>query len=278
MNTTTTTPGSTGLGAPSTEEEALAQTLLEALNRRTPLQVSDYAHAVADLDSAYRVQHRLTQLKGEPVAGYKVSLTSEQTQHMFDATEPLYGAQVASRVRAAPLTLHPADVMAPLVEVELNFRVLNPLGAEATVESVFESTTVAAGLEVPDSRFADWFPDLPKELVGSDAAVGGYLVYGQEAPTATAFSAPDELSEVHAVLTHDGEHVREGGSSEVLGNPLNAVVWLAQALDRHGLGGLRPGQRVSSGTFVLPPALTAGTWTASYDHGLGDVSVTLARG
>jgi hypothetical protein len=36
---------------------------------------------------------------------------------------------------------------------------------------------------------------------------------------------------------------------------------------------LKKDQRVSSGTFVLPPSLTKGTWQASFDNGLGLVSL-----
>ena len=263
------------LGETTTQEHEFASVLYDAYHNHAPLNVSDYSGKVKDLTAAYRVQHELTRLKGEPVAAYKVSLTSEQTQKMFDATEPLYGAQVASRVRQTPLTLSLAELFEPLVEVELNFRVTKPLGRGTTAADVFESTTVAAGLEVPDSRFRNWFPSLPKELVGSDAAVGGYVLYATEHPTAELFSSVDALTKVKAQLWHDGKQVAEGDSTEVLGNPLNSVAWLANALDAQGMGGLKVGQRVSSGTFVLPPKLTAGTWKATYDSGLGDVEVTV---
>ena len=35
------------------------------------------------------------------------------------------------------------------------------------------------------------------------------------------------------------------------------------------------GQLVSSGTFLLPPHLTKGVWTAKFDHGFGDVTVNV---
>lgn len=37
----------------------------------------------------------------------------------------------------------------------------------------------------------------------------------------------------------------------------------------------RVGQLVSSGTFLLPPHLTAGKWEAKFDHGFGDVVVNV---
>ena len=262
----------------STEaEHEFAFALFRALRTRRPLETPVYARRVPNLHSAYRVQRALTAMKGEPVTGYKVSLTSKQTQRMFGANEPLYGAQVASRVRRAPLTVSLGDLMEPLVEVELNFRVVSALGAGTTLRNVLDSTTVAPGLELPDSRFRDWFPSLPKELVCADAAVGGYILYGRERPTKELFPTVADLTRVTAQLWHNGRQVAEGGSQEVLGNPLRSVAWLANTLDTHGYGGLHTGQRVSSGTFVLPPKLTAGTWRATYDSGLGDVSVTVTQ-
>ena len=279
MSTTTTAPVTTAteLGEASDAERRFASVLFEAYNNRTPLEVAAYAGKVADLTSAYRVQRELTALKGEPVAAYKVSLTSEQTQHMFDASEPLYGAQVASRVRQTPLSVSLSECMEPLVEVELNFRATSTLGAGTTPEDVLNATTVAPGLELPDSRFRNWFPSLPKELVCSDAAVGGFVLYGTEHSTRDLFPHVDDLTHVSATLWHDGEQVAQGASTEVLGNPLNSVAWLANALAAHGFGGLQAGQRVSSGTFVLPPKLTAGSWKAVYDHDLGEAAVTVTN-
>ena len=65
----------------------------------------------------------------------------------------------------------------------------------------------------------------------------------------------DQLRDMNVRLV-DGQGAALGGGkgSDVLGHPLNAVVWLAQALKAQGLA-LRPGQVVSLGSFsaLLPP-------------------------
>lgn len=266
MTTTTTTE----------TETQFAERLFNAYQTQQALTMADFSAAVADEDAAYRVQEKLTVLKNQPVGGYKVSLTSEQTQKMFDAHNPLYGAQVSSHFLAAPTTVRLSQLMDPLVEVELVFKAKETLSADDQLEDLLRKTTVAPGLELPDSRFADWFPDLPKNLVVADAAVGGLVVYGHEVDTDQCFKSVDDVATPHCRLTHDGEELKTGVASEVLGNPLKSLHWLVGKLAAQGKT-LTAGQRVSSGTFVLPPHLTAGHWQADFDHDLGQVQLDVTN-
>ncbi|OIM24908.1 hypothetical protein ATX62_05080 [Oenococcus oeni] len=77
-------------------EKEVANDLYQALVNKRPLKVTEYEKKVTDFDTAYRVQHAFTELKKEPLGGYKVSLTSEQTQRMFNSDSPFYGAETAS--------------------------------------------------------------------------------------------------------------------------------------------------------------------------------------
>lgn len=109
--------------APESAEAKLAQALYRAYQNKEPLTMADWTDKVQDEPTAYKVQHELMKLKGQPLGGYKVSLTSEQTQKMFDSTEPLYGAQVQSHFVQSPVTLAlKTDLMDPLAEVELVLR------------------------------------------------------------------------------------------------------------------------------------------------------------
>ena len=66
--------------------------------------------------------------------------------------------------------------------------------------------------------------------------------------------------------------MKDGESSEVLGNPFKSLQWLVKKLDEQGKT-FSKGQMVSSGTFVLPPKLTAGEWEVKFDQGFGNVVV-----
>lgn len=255
----------------SENEAELTQALYNSWRTQNPLNEDDWSNYATDDETAYRVQDELTRLKNEPVGGYKVSLTSKQTQDMFDSNEPLYGAQLASHFLHAPTTVNLSDLMEPLVEVELCFRAKEDLSPDDTLEDLLNKTTVAPALEVPDSRFKDWFPSLSKYMVMSDAAVGGLVVYGDEFDT-KLFKTVDALENVNCTLLHDGEELKSGKSTEVLGNPLKSLKWLVDKLaTQHKT--LKKDQRVSSGTFVLPPSLTKGAWQARFDNGLGNVDL-----
>lgn len=255
----------------SKEATTFVNHLFNAYETRKPLVESNYAGLVEDEDTAYEVQREFTARKNERVGGYKVSLTSKQTQDMFDSDSPLYGAQVESHFMQSPVQLHlSSQLMAPLAEVEMLFTAKERLSSRDTLEDLFHKTKVAAAVEVPDSRFADWFPSLSKYMVMADAAVGGYVVYGQEMDTDQLFESVTDLENVTCELYHDGKKLKDGASSEVLGNPLNSLKWLVDKLESQGMP-LLAGQRVSSGTFLLPESLSKGTWKATFDKGLGAV-------
>ena len=252
------------------KQEKFVKALYQAYTTQKPLKEADWKDVVTDDDTAYQVQADLTALKKEAVGGYKVSLTSEETQKMFASTTPLYGAQVKSHFLASPVKRSLKTLMEPLVEVELEFRAKEDLHASDSLEDLMKKTKVAAGMEVPDSRFSDWFPKLSKYMVMSDAAVGGLVLYGKEDETTNVFKNTDDVATVKCQLFHDGKKVRDGVASEVLGNPLKSLHWLVAKLEEQGKG-FKAGQLVSSGTFVLPPKLAVGKWSAQFDHGLGNV-------
>ena len=61
----------------STSEQSLAKTLFKAYSTGKALDMAEYANVVTDDASAYRVKDYFTELKGEWIGGYKVSLTSK---------------------------------------------------------------------------------------------------------------------------------------------------------------------------------------------------------
>lgn len=164
--------------------------------------------------------------------------------------------------------------MDPLLEVELGFRATEDLLATDSLDDLLHKTTVCGTVELPDSRFADWFPDLDKFSVMSDCAVGGFVVYGEERPSAEVFPTVADAANVNVTLYHDGKEEATGSSSEVLGNPFESLAWLVKKLAAQGKV-FQAGQLVSSGTFLLPPHLTAGKWEAKFDHGFGNVTVNV---
>ncbi|WP_283679872.1 2-keto-4-pentenoate hydratase [Lentilactobacillus sp. Marseille-Q4993] len=254
----------------SETQRKFAKELYNSYETHQALVEDNFNGVVTNEDDAYAVQSMVTEMKGEAVGGYKVSLTSKQTQDMFDSDSPLYGAQVTSHFMQSPVELHQAELMEPLAEVEMLFTVTEDVSSSDSLEDLMHKTLVAPAVEVPDSRFSDWFPSLSKYMVMSDSAVGGFVTYGEEVRTDDLFDTVDDVAHVNCELFHDGKKLKDGQSSEVLGNPLKSLHWLVEKLEEQGTP-LQKGQRVSSGTFLLPESLTTGRWKATFDKGLGSV-------
>ena len=258
-------------------QEELAEALYQAYRKNfygqpnEPLTMADWEGVVTDDDTAYAVQDAVMAKKCGPVAGYKVSLTSEETQKMFDSDSPLYGAQVAERFVPTPCTLDLRHLNEPLVEVEFCFTAKCDLSADMSLDELLHNCTVAGDMEVPDARFKAWFPTLSKYLVMSDCAVGGYVLYGT--PVDGAELTVEGMGQVHAKAFHDGEFVKEGDSSEILGNPVNSLKWLVGKLESQGKK-FTKGMHVSVGTVFVPPAFTAGEWRVEFSEPFGTLEVT----
>ena len=63
-----------------------AQALYQSYVTNVALNEDDWQGVVQDFETAYAVQERVMTLKGQPTAGYKVSLTSEETQKNVSQT------------------------------------------------------------------------------------------------------------------------------------------------------------------------------------------------
>jgi len=69
--------------------------------------------------------------------------------------------------------------------------------------------------------------------------------------------------------------VASGNSSLVMGHPLNALAWLANAHGEHGLPGLRAGEFILLGSVVETQWLSAGDRVRIDVSGLGSVSLDI---
>lgn len=190
---------------------SLTQALYNAFCTNKPLDMKACSGVLNDYESAYAVQRKFAELKGEPTGGYKISLTSKTTQDMFGTTEPLFGEQTKSHIFAAPCTLELDHMNEPLIEVELSMIPKVDLTSSMSDEELLENITVAGGIEVPDARFEAWFPTLNKYLVVADCAVGGCIIHGTPVDGKTLTVAG--LNAIRCELFKDGKLIKAGSST-----------------------------------------------------------------
>jgi 2-oxo-3-hexenedioate decarboxylase/2-keto-4-pentenoate hydratase len=227
-----------------------------------------------DVQAAYAVQLQLTTERieaGATVVGRKIGLTSVAVQEQLGVDQPDFGI-LFDDMDYPDGSVVPADaILQPRVEAEIAF-VLGADLAEGPLDDaqVREAVDYAvAAIEICGSRVAEWDISFG-DTVADNASAGGYVLGTQRVPLT-------EFDPVAAEMTMaiDGETVSTGSGAACLGDPVNAVVWLARQARELGAP-LHAGQVILSGALgpmrpVLPGAAVHATVT-----GLGTVSVTFS--
>jgi 2-keto-4-pentenoate hydratase len=232
-----------------------AERLIEAAARRTPCPpVRDLG--LADLPTAYAVQRAVNAGRarsgapaGTRAVGRKIGVTTPAAQAKVGSDEPDYGVLFADmRIRdKGPIPLD--RLLQPIVEAEIAFVLGRDLAGEdiITPEQVRGAVDYAAvALEIADSRIADWDITLV-DTVADNASAGMFVLGATQAPL-RGF----EPRKTTMTLLSDDEPVATGVGADCLGDPLNALVWLARTALEHGEP-LRAGDIVLSGTLAMTP-------------------------
>ncbi|MUL81940.1 MULTISPECIES: 2-keto-4-pentenoate hydratase [unclassified Mycolicibacterium] len=227
-----------------------------------------------DLAAAYAVQDAITARRvdrGAKVVGRKIGLTSPAVQQQLGVDRPDFGVLLDSMAYRSGDTITTRHIMQPRVEAEIAFVLAEDLDDGPLDAAQVRAATgyVVAALEVCGSRIRDW--DISFGDTVADNASAGAYVLGSRRVTLDEV-APDA---VEMTLLIDGEQVSEGNGAACLGDPVEAVVWLAQTAREFGEP-LRAGQVVLSGALGPMRSVMAGQRVSATLRGLGSVSVDFA--
>jgi 2-keto-4-pentenoate hydratase len=226
----------------------LAQELARARAQASLLDPNRWLTTVKSVEDGYRVQSQLAQLAGNDVRGWKVTALSPEQQRGYSASQPVAGALLAPYVHATPARLSLARFVAPLLECEVAFVLGQDLPARAQpygheqIEAAIEA--VVPAMEIADCRLS---PDAPDLLKLADSMGNGAFIVGR--PLRQWHTL--DLSDLAITLMHEGSEAERGSSARILGNPLLAVIALANAQPLPA-GGLKRGQIVTTGTCTTP--------------------------
>jgi 2-keto-4-pentenoate hydratase len=207
-----------------------------------------------DLPAAYAVQRGLVRERlalGASVVGRKIGATSEAVQNQLGVRQPDFGYLLSDMdvshgavEGGGPISMR--TLVQPRVEAEVAFRLGRDLDLpeeEITLGAVRAAVEVALpALEIVDSRIADWAIGFTDTV--ADNASSGLFVVGTDArPLAEV-----EPVEVEMSLRINGEVRSAGNGAACLGDPLEALRWLAVQAARFG-DPLRAGHLVLSGAL-----------------------------
>lgn len=225
----------------------IAASLFEARQSCVPIQPLTTSHPGFSVDDAYSVQEintkRLT-AEGNRLVGRKIGLTSPAVQAQFGVSEPDFGMLWDSGQVAEGNAIPTSGLMQPKAEAEMAFVMKSPVTkANATVDEVADAIDYAvAAVEIVDSAIADWKITLADTV--ADNASGAMFLLGSDRR---------KLSEIDLhlggmELVRNGKQVSVGVGAACLGNPLNAVQWLAAKM-------VEVGRPLAAGDIVLSGAL-----------------------
>lgn len=204
--------------------------------------------------------------------GYKIGCTTVAMQELLGIPHPCAGGIIASDCHRSGVTLSVADYVNVGIEVEIAMQISGDLPAHL---APFDAETVAtvvgacmASLEIVDARASDFkalgvAASIADDFAGAGCVLGPPLLDWQDVD----FAAVVGRAEVN------GSEIGRGVGSEVMGHPLNALVWLANLLADQGKS-LRHGEVVLTGSLVYLGEIEPGSTVTAIIDGLGEASAT----
>ncbi len=210
------------------------------------------------------------------VAGYKIAYTTAALQQSSGISEPVAGVILTNNVRHSPAVLDSATFLQPGIECEVAARLgadLPASGAPYDRDGVSQAVdAVMTAFEVVDNRRTQG-QDTQTQLLTTIASnvLNAGIALGEPV---TDWRGID-LAASHGWMTINGEMVGEGHGSDVMGHPLEPLVWLANTLAARGEG-LKAGMVVITGSIVSPKWLKPGDSAVISIEGLGQAELSVA--
>ncbi len=220
------------------------------------------------LDEAHAFQKsfikRLEPQLGKPV-GYKVGLVSREAQERYKINSPIRGVLLDQMLQPNGTGVMPGFALRPIFEADLIVVVKDKeINQAASVFDVADHLKeVVAFIELPDNYLPTNRPiDGVTLMAGNVGARLGIL--GQRLPFESSQRFIESLANMIVTITDQtGAELGRGQGKAILDQPLNAVLWLIEQMERTGEK-LKPGDLISLGTIKTIPYPAGKTVTVRY--------------
>ena len=235
----------------SGKQQELADLLVRA--RRNVCQLSALPDDLVPqtANDAYAVNGNVAERLGWEPLGWKIAGTTEEVKSKLRLDGPIYGRTFRRFACTSPARFKAAELLDPLIECEFFVTLARdlpprekPWTLPETIEAIGE---VHAGIEVAECRYARAaLPPMPAIL--ADGCASGRYVFGDRIE-----NWREGLASMPVRLEVDGALRREGFGTDVMGDPLRPLWWLAEQRRQWG-DGLHAGETISTGsmTGMLP--------------------------
>jgi 2-keto-4-pentenoate hydratase len=221
----------------------ISSRLLNAERTREPIDLITSEHPDLTEDDAYRIARTTTEDRGDPIVGFKLGFTSAAMRAQMGIDEPNFG--YLTRGQAASSFVNIAPLIHPLIEPEIALVTGRDIHKQGqTRETVFGAIEAAcAALEIVDTRFKAYKFKALDNI--SDNSSTARFILGPLQPRRVIA----DLRLAGALLWADGQMLDSGIGANALGDPLNALAWLANTL-------VKRGEKLPAGSVVLTGGLT----------------------
>jgi 2-oxo-3-hexenedioate decarboxylase/2-keto-4-pentenoate hydratase len=243
----------------STRIQLAAERICATRQQRLPLDQLPPDLKPVDETDAYAIQdalHPCLDTAGwGALVGYKIGCTTPVMQQYLDIPNPCAGGILDSSVQHQHGTFAHARFVRVGVECEIAVHLADDLGAtQAAIDRAAAARAIGAcmaAIEIVDDRYRD-YRSLGAPTLIADDFFGAGCVLGAQVPDLD----PEQLATTRATMRIDGVQVGSGVGTDILGEPLEALVWLANNL-------VRRGQHLKAGQFVLLGSLVQTQWVAA---------------
>ena len=232
----------------------------------------------ASMGQAYDVQDALVAARvaagGGARAGFKIALTTPAMRKFVGYDNSIAGQVLAGGVHQSPATVRLGRYRHLLFECELAFLLGADLapGAPASRAAMADAIeAVCPAFELADDRHADYAKfgadgGATLHTLAADNAWNSGVVLGAWVRDWRGL----DLGAVRGVARVNGAPVGEGFGRDVLGHPLDAMVWIASHLHARGVT-LKRGEFVITGSLITSKFPQAGDRVDFAVDGLGAV-------
>jgi len=226
-------------------------------------EIPDYCRP-RSLADGYAVQDRLAARLGWDVGGWFCACTNPNMQRQLGLPGPYCARLFSKLLHVSPATVAAADHPPLVLECEFAFTLARDLPPRATPYQRHEVEDAVATLHPAIELVAGHLDDWPNQDICSviaDNGTDGALIYGAGRADWRDF----DLAGITVTLTINGRRRRRGAGRDVMGDPVAALVWLANARRQAG-DGLKAGHIHNTGTA------TAIYWASAGDHAVAEFS------
>ena len=235
--------------------------------------------APTTIADAYKVQDAFLGLLGRDkgaLGGYKIAYTSNEMRRLRGISSPCAGGMFATTIQSSPATFRSTDYVGLAIECEVAARI----GADVpAAQAPYSRASIAEYIECLATAFE--MVDFRGSAAGTgpDAiAIAGICTNIANAGAVLGPAVRDwrgiDLAASQGTMVINGEQVGKGLGSEVMGHPLEPLVWLANMLAERGKE-LKAGMTVITGSIITPKPVKAGDAATIAIDGLGEAHVTI---